>query len=313
MLRILLEVIAPVFILMLVGYLVEKWRALDARTITTLALYLLNPALTFRSVLTTTLSLESLAKIALFVLLLAVGNYWAAWLAARWGKIPSGLKDAFVVTVLFMNSGHFGIPVNFFAFGQEGFDMAVMFMVLQSCLTNSLAVFLMSREKATAGEALRNVVRMPLLYAFLLGAALRAMGWLLPVTIMKAVNLLAEAAIPVSLLMIGIQLAKTGAKEGRLLSWSPVTWWEERNRPVFLASFLRLVVAPLTGWCLVRLTGLSGTLGRVLVVEAGAPVAVMTTLLAVEFDNQAEFTSKTILVSTLGSVITVTTIIHLLG
>lgn len=307
---ILWDVIAPVFILMGLGYLVEKRREMDTRTLSTLALYLLNPALTFRAILNTHLSIGVLGQISLFILLLAGTNYLTVRLAARAGRVPATLQDAFLVTVLFMNSGHFGVPVNYFAFGQSGFDMAVMFMAIQTCLTNSLAVFLMSRGKNTVAGAAKNVLRMPLLYAFLLGWVFRMTGHTPGGMIMKSVDLLADAAIPVSLLMIGIQLAQTAGREGDLSYLKPRSLLGVENRPVLLSGVLRLVAAPLTGAALVYLLGVQGVLGKVLVVQSAAPTAVMASLLAVEYDNQAEFTSKAIFFSTLASAVTVTILLN---
>ncbi|MDI3280986.1 MAG: AEC family transporter [Bacillota bacterium] len=302
--KIITQVIAPLFLVIGLGYLLERRRALDTGTIAALALYVLNPALTLRSFLTTPLAGAELGKVALFALLLACVSSLLVQAAVRLWRLPRPLWDLVALTTLFMNSGHYGVPVNYFAFGQAGFTLAVTFMAFQSVLTNSWAVYLTCRQRWGVAAALGRVVRMPLLYAMLAALALRQFHLALPVALEKGVALLADGAIPVSLLMVGIQLAET-AQGFKSTSG-------ELTRAAFLSVGLRLVAAPLLAWFLTAWLGIGGLLRKVLLVEAATPTAVMTVVLSTEFDHRADFTARVVFLSTLASSATITVLLWLL-
>jgi len=114
-----------------------------------------------------------------------------------------------------------------------------------------------------------------------------------------------NASIPVMLLILGIQLAGVDI-EGTL-------------RPVGVASALRLLLAPVVATGAVVLVGISNpTVARAVVLLLATPTGVTTIILVGAFsaagDGLApgEFTSATVFVTTVASVLTVTGLVALL-
>ena len=74
----------------------------------------------------------------------------------------------------------------------------------------------------------------------------------------------------------------------------------------------KLISGPLLGFALAGPLGLSGINRQAAILESSMPTAVMATVLATEYDAAPQFTAGVVLMSTLGSIITVTAVITLL-
>ncbi len=88
--------------------------------------------------------------------------------------------------------------------------------------------------------------------------------------------------------------------------------WPERPGLVAAASALALVGSPLIGFGLAPLLGLHGITRQAVLVEAAMPSAVITTILALEFDVAPRFVTSVVVVTTLASSVTVSVLIALL-
>jgi predicted permease len=120
----------------------------------------------------------------------------------------------------------------------------------------------------------------------------------LPKGVSRPVELLGAAAIPSMLLVLGMQFEK-GARP-------------ERPGLVAAASALVLVGSPLIGFLLAQALGLTGLARQAVLVESAMPSAVITTILALEFDVAPRFVTSVVVVTTLASPITVSVLIALL-
>jgi predicted permease len=170
-------------------------------------------------------------------------------------------------------------------------------------VTNTLGIYLASRGTASIRQSLLNILKVPMPYATALGFLLNISGVSLPLPLERATGLLGQAAVPVMLIILGLQLSRL----------SRMSFVIDRLGPVLLAAGLRLVVAPLVALPLVSLLGLSVLTGQVSVIQASMPTAVMAGVLATEFGNDAQFATAVILVSTLASVVTLSVLLYVVG
>jgi predicted permease len=137
----------------------------------------------------------------------------------------------------------------------------------------------------------------PLLYAAVVGILLNVADVEMPKPLDRSIELLSDAAIPAMLVVLGTQLSRASVR-GQI-------------RLILMASSLRLIVAPLIAFGLVLLLGMSGLARQVSIVQAGMPTAVAAGVLATEFGSDAEFTTATILFSTVLSMATLSIILAL--
>jgi predicted permease len=297
-LTILWKVILPVFIIIALGYLLERWLSLDARPISRVIFYALAPCLVFSSTATSAVSGADIWKIVSFVLLATLAMGLLSWAVARALRFSRAVESAFLLTTLFVNAGNYGLPVNLFAFGQTGLERAAIFFTVSALLTSSVGVYLASRGQASGLDALRSVFKVPIVYGALAGFVVNLAAITVPEPVAKAVDLVGGASVPLMLLLVGVQLARTSLA-GEL-------------KVIGLATFARLVVAPAVALVLAAWLDLRGVTRQACVTEASMPTAVTTIILATEFEANPQFVAGVVFVSTLASVVTLTLLLALI-
>lgn len=292
LLEALLGTVLPVFLLAGLGYVARTVLKADVKDPAKLAVYLMTPGLIMNSILTSRLESGEVGKILAYLLLLTLGMILITLgLGRLLGWRPSERNGA-VLSTSFMNAANYGLPVVLLAFGQEGFDRAAIFVVVESILMYSVAVFFAARGRMEWRSAAASVFRLPLIWAAAAALFVRLTGAALPVFIMKPIGLLANGAIVLVVILLGMQVASIRLK-GALAK-------------IATASFLRLAISPLVGLGLVALLRPDPLTARVLVLESAMPAAVNTTLLAVQFDAEPDQVSGVTLATTLLSLVTVT-------
>lgn len=285
------NVVLPVFLIASVGFAARRSLAIDPRPIARLSLSVLVPALLFNSMLSARMGGEEIVRIGAYAVLLTAGLVALGFTAGALLRFDRSETSGVVLSVGFMNAVNYGLPVNLFAFGQEGFDRAAVFAVFETTLTFSIAVFIAARGKLPWRAALLPTLQMPVLWAAAAGLALRGAGVELPLPLQRAITILSGAAVPVVILLLGMQIAGLRAR---------------RLRPsAIIATAGRLGVSPALGLLLVSLLVLEPLTARALVLEAAMPTSVNVTLLAAEFDADPDLVATVALLTTAASVVTV--------
>ncbi len=303
-LNVIYEVITPIFVISMLGVLFGRRANADPRTLSRAAVYLFLPCLILSSISGLEMDVAELGKLVLLVACLVVIVTTLGWGLAR---LQSGLgqftQSAFILCVVLINSGNYGLPLIEFAYGKAGLQRAIVVMIMMSIITNTLGVFLASRGAASIRESALNVFKVPLPYAVALGFLLKLGNIPLPVALERSISLLGQAAIPVLLVLLGMQLSHFS-----LRSEAPA-----RLRAVLLVSAVRLLISPLLVLLLTQLLGITGLTRQVVVVQLSMPTAVNASLLATEFHSDARFATAAVLVSTLASIATLSILLALMG
>ncbi|WP_342537768.1 AEC family transporter [Sporosarcina sp. FSL K6-1540] len=298
----LLLIILPVFIIFSIGYIGQKFIGFDIKSISTAALYLMSPFLAFRTFYTNELTMDYF-YIVLFSLLLTTILLIVVWITAISMKATRSELSAMILGGVFMNSGNYGAPVVLFAFGAVGFDYAVIMMVFQSLLMNTVGIFFAAmggEEKSTLRQSAQRVIRMPLMYAAFLGIGLQLVSVPIPNAVMEAVSLIADASIPTVMLVLGMQLAAISRKR-------------VAYRYVSAVSIIRMVASPLIAVGILHFMPVNDLLKAVVIVQASMPAAANTTMLALQFGTEPDLVSFTTFFTTLISIITIPVILFFLG
>jgi predicted permease len=297
--RIFANNILPTFVVMGAGVVLDRQLHVDRKHLSRMAIYVLTPCLVFSLIANSTVDAGEFGLMIAFALSITLLMSLLGLLVGRLLGWDGKRTDALILSIAFLNAGNFGLSVVLFAYGDPGLELASVFFVASSLATYTVAAFFANRSNGGSLRALGKVLRLPAPYAFALALIVRALGWPIPEVIEKPVALIARAAVPVLLMMLGMQLSQT--RMGK------------RVKDVAVGVFLRLVVGALVALGLAPLFGLTGLARQVAIVEASMPTAVSSALVAIEFDADAEFVSSVILVSTLLSAISLTVLISLLG
>jgi len=291
--------ILPILVVAAAGYLLQRRLKIDPRPVSQVIFYAFTPCLVYTLLIgTTTVSGEIIRMVGLALIVMAVIGL-LSWAAARLARLDSRSTAALILASTFMNAGNYGLSLNLFAFGDSGLAMASLFFLTSSVLTNSVGVYVASAGRLPPLAALKGLLRVPALYAVPAAFLVRFAGWTMPVPIQRPIELLAQATIPALLLLLGIQIANSGfpREKGLLL----------------MAAGLRLIVSPAVAWVLASALGLTAVARQAGIIEAAMPTAVLSTVIALEFDAQPEFVTGAVLTTTLLSPLTITPLLLLLG
>jgi predicted permease len=294
---ILFNVILPIVLVAGAGFVLARTLHIDARSLSRIMLYFFTPALIFSSAYRTQLSQEY-GTIAVFAIVMTALMGLVTWVLIRVMRYDRLTGSAFALGVLFINAGNYGLPLILFAFGQEGLSRAALYFAVSAILTQTLAIFIAARGRADAREAFLNVFKMPLVYAVVLGLAFNLTGLVVPEPIMKSVDLVGGAAVPVMLTILGFELARASLGNDRLT--------------ISLATAAKLVLTPIVAFPLAALFGLTGVGRAVSIIEASMPTAVMASIVAVEFDVRPELVTGIVFASTIFSIVTLTILLAIL-
>jgi hypothetical protein len=292
------NIILPILLTVSLGVVFGRRFKYSPRVLSGAAFYVFVPALIVDGLAKSSLQSGEIGLIFSLQITLSVLLIFVGWFFARILGYDRRLGSAFMLTVLYINAGNYGLALAEFAFGPPGVQRALIFFIGTSVTGNTVGVFLASRSTATAWRSMLNMFLVPLPYATLLGLSLNFGYIILPLPVERTITLLGQAAVPVMLITLGIQLSKT-SMVGRL-------------KPILWATSIRLILGPIMAVPLVILAGLTGLSGQVFIVMAGMPTAVTTTILATEFGSDAEFTSAVVLSTTVASVITLSVLLTLI-
>jgi predicted permease len=288
----------PIFLAAGTGYLLSRWLKADPRTLSQVAFYIFSPCLVFTILIENQVTENEIIKMLLLAWGVIAVTGVLAWLTGQLFKLDRKMLVAVMLTSIFMNSGNFGMSFNQFAFGQEGLAQSGIFFVSMSIATYTVGIFIASMGRASPRQALVNLLKVPAIYAVLLAMVFLRTGWKLPLPIQRTTDLLGDAAIPTMLVLLGMQLSALR--------------WDGQIRPLLLANSLRLLIAPLAALGLALVIGLTGVARQVGVLEASMPSAVLTIVLATEYEVEPAFVSATVFTSTLASAFTLTPLLAFL-
>lgn len=293
-----IHIILPVMIVIFTGYISQKLLKYDFVPFSKLIFYVLIPCLIFNRLYQTTLSLKEFSKVIFFSvsIILAMGLFSLPFSFMR--RFSGSMRVAFALSLMFYNSGNYGLPVIELVFGKNPTTSSIQIMVLtiQNIINFTVGIFLIARGKNTFRESIRRTLRFPTLYAVIIAFVLR--GFHIPVyrPLWVSIDTIADALVPVALIMLGAQLARIRFSSGLL---DPI-----------LSSICRLIIGPIIALGLITLFRFDAVAAKALLISSSMPSAVNTALLATEFDNEPQFATQAVFISTLLSIVTVSVTIY---
>jgi hypothetical protein len=288
----------PVFLIAGVGVLLARYARADVHTVSRVTFHACAPALVFNLLFSSTVGGVAFGRMVLFYALVA----GSAGLLARVAAIPLGLDrralSAFILVVVCSNSGNLGLPVTQLAFGREALTFATVYFVSSAMFSYTGGILLAASGRLSIVAAASRVLRVPAVYGAAAAVLAKGTGVTVPELAMQPIAMLSDAALPMMILVLGMQLERTT--------------WPSRPGVVAAAVALSLVATPLVAFGAARLLGLSGPALQAGILQASMPAAVITTILALEFDTAPDFVASVVCVATLLSPLTLTVIIAIL-
>jgi len=288
----------PIFVIAGAGFALARWLNASAVTLTHVVFYALLPCFAFRLLVTSVATGRQFGMMVLLAVLVMLAMAVAGALLSLVLRLSRAESTVLLLVVMFSNGGNYGLPVVSFAFGEEALSYGTVFFLTGSVLTNTVGAFLAAAGRRSLRTAAASVLKMPAIYGMAAAGIVLATGIPMPTPLLRPVTMLSDAALPLMILVLGMQLERASAPK----------------RPALVAAAVcvSLLVAPLVALGLTSLLQVTGAARQAVVVLSSMPVAVATTILAVEFDASPDFVTSAVFLSTLLSPITLTPLISYL-
>jgi len=287
----------PILLTAGAGFVLGRTMRPDIRTASRLAFYIFSPCLVFTSLARVEITAGEFGKLALFTFTISAVMAILAFLCGRLLGAGRQLLASLVVASVFANSGNYGLAANKFAFGDGALARALVCFVFNTVILYTVGVLIASMGKLSISQALRELLTVPAVYGLLAAALVRWGNWQIPLFLDRSVSLLSDAAIPLMLVILGLQIAQAR------------TWPRDRIGLIGAAAALQLVATPLVALALAHWLGLSPIARQAAVLQSAMPAAVVATILAVEYDLDTTLVTGTVVATTLLSPLTLTPLI----
>lgn len=293
-----LDALLPTFLLAGTGWAFGRLAKVPSRPLAQVAFWVLSPSLIFESLRVAELTLAGT------VVLFALAHHGAMFaLSVGVGRVlfpgDRGARAATVLVLTFGNSGNLGLPVLLFAYGQPGVEVGAVFLATSTVLLATLGVSVAAWDGSRVRwrTVVGNLFRVPWVYAVAGALVARWVGF--PEVLAGATGLLARGAIPLLLLLLGLELSQVRATEVA--------------RPGVGLALLRLGAGAGLAWALAGAFRVEGTLRGSLIVEGSVPSAVNGFLLASQYGRRPDLAASVLFLSTVLSLGTLALTLYLLG
>ena len=219
---------------------------------------------------------------------------------AHWRGLPVAEGAVEAQCAVIGNIGFLGIPMLALIMGEAAVGYIMMMLAVDLLVFGTLIVVLITASRGGTGTpqalaaVVKGIVANPMLVSIFLGFTWSAMDWPLPRPVNEFLGYLGAAATPGALFAIGASLA------GRSIERPAVATW---------LSFSKLVLHPAAVVAAVLVWPVEPFAAAVMIASAALPTAGNIFMIASHYRVAPQRVSATILVSTVGSIVSVSLVL----
>ncbi len=277
------------FVLCRLGYMGDKFD----QKLSSIVIDVTSPALILSSVMGTELPDRSLILPLLgvgfitYVLLLVFG-FWVPRLVTR-NHDEQGMVG---FALMFANVGFIGYPIVASIFGHQAIFYAALLNMPNTFFIFTVGVMLVKGEYSIKNLN-PKVLFSPAMIAAFAAALLVALGVHVPDVVARPVTMVGNITVPASLMVIGSSMARLPLREMM------------GSMKVYAATFLRLLVVPVTIFFVFKACGVSDTINQINTVVMAMPVASFGTMFCMKYGRNPSLMTEMTFLTTLGSIVTI--------
>lgn len=291
-------------VMMLIGYIVFRIRWLDANAcskMSKIVVNILNPCLMINGVLGKEAALEGNM---LFQTLILVVIYYGV-LVLLSGPVASVLRvkkkhyNLYRLMLIFSNVGFMGIPVITSIYGKEAMLLIAFYNLGYNLLLYTYGIYLAStgeeteqKAEAAKGAGWKKLLNLGVA-SCLISILIFVSGVTMPDSVCTFFDYVGNAAVPLSMILIGVSVAQGGKKE----------FFLDGKMYVFMA--IKMLAIPIAAALLMRLVSWPALVEGVFILMFAMPVGSIVVMLAAEGGADEIECTKGSILTTLLSVLTI--------
>lgn len=251
--------------------------------------------------------LAGLSSGLLYVFGAFVISYVFAFIMIAILRVPAGRRGVFVNMVVNANTIFIGLPLNIALFGNEALPYFLIYYIANTVSTWTVGVYLItadSKEGKKAGAKFDwKKLLPPPLVGFLIALMFLFLDIPVPTFAINTLTYIGNIVTPMSLLYIGIVLARAGFKSIRV------------DKDTIGALAGRYIVAPLVMLAILSIAGgnLPANEFKTFIVQSAAPALAVLPILADQGDGDREYATNLVTISTVLFVVVIPVVLTLLG
>ena len=308
-----LESIIPIIALIVLGYFlqVRGWFHNDfGNDLSKLIMNVAMPVSIFVSVLKY-LTLEKLISLSgglVYTFVAFALGYIVAFLSVKVFKVAPGRRGTVINTFVNANTIFIGLPLNIALFGDDALAYFLIYYITNTISTWTLGVFLMTsdsksgKKKQESHFDWKKLLPAPLL-GFIVSVVFLIINIPLPSFVSSTLGYVGGLTTPLSLVYIGIVLAKAGIKTIRF------------DKDSIVALVGRFIVAPVLMFAVLKLMapGMVTAEYQTFMIQSATPALAVLPILANQGDGDVEFSTNIVTLSTVLFVIVIPILQTIIG
>lgn len=235
-------------------------------------------------------------------------GYIVAFLSVKVFKVAPGRRGTVINTFVNANTIFIGLPLNIALFGDDALAYFLIYYITNTISTWTLGVFLMTsdsksgKKKQESHFDWKKLLPAPLL-GFIVSVVFLIINIPLPSFVSSTLGYVGGLTTPLSLVYIGIVLAKAGIKTIRF----------DKDSVVALVG--RFIVAPVLMFAVLKLMapGMVTAEYQTFMIQSATPALAVLPILANQGDGDVEFSTNIVTLSTVLFVIVIPILQTIIG
>lgn len=287
--------IAAIFAMTAIGFIASKTGVLPAESkkyLSNLLLFITSPCMIIGSMTSQTLdahTFELMIQIVAGSFIFFLAAMAVSFLIVKLMRCDKEDAGVLMVIITAVNTGFMGFPVTKAIFGNTYFFLMVIQNIVLNIYLYSMMVYQMNygfRKK----EGIKGML-MPMLnmctYALIIGLVLMLLKVRLPDILADFINTIGDATIPVSMIVVGVQLSESSIR--KMLT----------NKRLITASLCNVILIPVLTFLAVNWLPLAPESKLILIFAAAFPCAVVSTAIALKENRNAALMAEGVAMTTL--------------
>lgn len=287
--------IAAIFAMTAIGFIASKTGVLPAESkkyLSNLLLFITSPCMIIGSMTSQTLdahTFELMIQIVAGSFIFFLAAMAVSFLIVKLMRCDKEDAGVLMVIITAVNTGFMGFPVTKAIFGNTYFFLMVIQNIVLNIYLYSMMVYQMNygfRKK----EGIRGML-MPMMnmctYALIAGLVLMLLKVQLPDILADFINTIGDATIPVSMIVVGVQLSESSIR--KMLT----------NKRLITASLCNVILIPVLTFLAVNWLPLAPESKLILIFAAAFPCAVVSTAIALKENRNAALMAEGVAMTTL--------------
>ena len=279
--------ILSIYVFIVMGYIAKRSfkEQIDDKTITLLNVYFLQVFLTFWGLLLHPVDITLLYAPSIYLVIVIIALVISALFAKKLFENKKEYSIA-MVAALIGNTGNLGIPLNIAIFGEASIPYTTVVNLMNVFVVYTIGVYFYSRGTFSAKESLKNILKLPILWAAFIAISLSVYGYHPSETVMNMLMMGAYASMTMQLFLFGIYLYGTKIRE---INKTLITW----------VTAFKFLLLPLLAFVVLSFVELDSMIKGIIFIELLMPLAVANVNLSSLYDCEPKIVTALVMISSL--------------